>query len=670
MKNIYLKTDNDVKMELYDKKTKSVTIDNRKEINNIVPRYGSTVSLTSNKVTDQTDKYLTRDRNKTTTTTTTISEKVTRLNIDSRHRNIDPQNIILKYIELNNYFYFYFTKDSNILKIDIKNSLFQINDIITITNIEPIQIIQRPNTLTLKKNSKYLYINHQNHGFVGTTNYIEISDIKDNGFWGNIPISIINKVHNISIVDSDNYITDLTIYSNIDYQYSADIYYINILTYAGIHIKYLNASYPITNDVQQGYHTIVESNSDYIKIKLSSKATKDEQIKFNSGVQLGIISSIINGYPNTDYYRYELKKTYNKVKKIRLVSTEIPNTETLIKKSNCRLYWQILEDGDTKYSINITSGNYDPSSLEQEIISKVSNIDRVFGDYLDKKLYYNKCIPNVTINPNNNLFSFQILNQINLSKNLILNLDTYDDGHKRLNIIHPNHNLKESNMINIDDAIGILDTVIGNSNYYVPNSIINSYHIIETVNGINSYTVKLPKYNPVLDNTIENSLINGGNAVKIKYPLLIRLLFNYPDTFGSVLGFLNCGNDTSVTPYDYSILNSTLYENSTNLNSVGQINTNTPMFNFRTYPYILMVSELFSSTINYKVTSGVFAKLFLVGNPGSMIYDQYIQIEDTLTEAAQNLNELDFRFITPDGNSYNFNGQDHSYTIEIYEDYD
>lgn len=669
MNNIYLKTDNDVKMEIYDRKQKNVTNNIANLIEQKPSRYGSTVSLTSNKVTDQTDKYLTRDKTKNIELGLE-QVKVTRLNIDSRHRIIDPQNIISKYIELKNYFNF--TKDSNILKIDIpKNSnIFQINDLITITNIEPTQITQRPNTLTLKKNSKYLYINHQNHGFVGINNYIEITDIKDIGFWGNIPISIINKVHNISIVDSDNYTADLTIYSNIDYQYNADIYYINILTYAGIHIKYLNASYPITNDVQQGYHTITESNNDYIKIKLSYKATKDEQIKFNDGVQLGIISSIINGYPNTDYYRFELKKTYNRVKKIRLVSTEIPNTETLIKKSNCRLYWQILEDGDTKYSIDITPGNYDPTSLEQEIISKVSNVDRVFGDYLDKKLYYNKCIPNVTINSNSNQFSFQILNQINLSKNLTLNLDTYDDGYKRLNIIHPNHNLKESNVIKIEDAIGVLDTVIGNNSYYIPDSIINAYHTIETINGLNSYTVRLPKYNPVLDNTIESNLINGGNAVKIKYPLLIRLLFNYPDTFGSILGFLNCGNETSITPYDYIILNSTLYENSTNLNSVGQINTNIPMLNFRTYPYILIVSELFSSTINYKVTSGVFAKLLLVGNPGSMIYDQYIQIEDTLTEAAQNLNELEFRFITPDGNSYNFNGQDHSYTIEIYEEYD
>ena len=668
MNNIYLQTDNDVKMELYDRKPKSFNT-NRKEIEQKTPRYGSTVSLTTNRVTDQNDKYLTRDRTKNIDSEQT-KYKVTRLNIDSRHRNISPQNIISKYIELNNYFNF--TKDSNIIKIDIPkiNNIFHINDIITITNIRPIQIVQRPNTLTLKKNSKYLYINHQNHGFVGTTNYIEISEIKDSGFWGNIPISIINKVHNIILVDSNNYMANLTIYSNIDYQYSADIYYINILTYAGIHIKYLNASYPITNDVQQGYHTIIETNNDYIKIKLSSKATKDEQIKFNSSIQLGIISSIINGYPNTDHYRYELKKIYNKVKKIRLVSTEIPNTETLIKTSNCKLYWQILEDGDIKYSINITAGNYDPSSLEQEIISKVSNVDRVFGDYLDKKLYYNKCIPNITINPNTNIFSFQILNQINLSKNLILNLDTYDDGYKRLNIIHSNHNLKESNIIKIDDAIGVLDTVIGDNSYYVPNNIINSYHTIEKVNGLNSYTVKLPKYNAVLDNTIDSNLINGGNAVKIKYPLLIRLLFNYLDTFGSVLGFLNCGNETSITPYEYSILNSTLYENSTNLNSVGQININIPMLNFRTYPYILMVSELFSTTINYKVTSGVFAKLFLVGNPGSMIYDQYIQIEDTLIEAAQNLNELEFRFITPDGNSYNFNGQDHSYTIEICEEYD
>ena len=81
-----------------------------------------------------------------------------------------------------------------------------------------------------------------------------------------------------------------------------------------------------------------------------------------------------------------------------------------------------------------------------------------------------------------------------------------------------------------------------------------------------------------------------------------------------------------------------------------------------------MVSEMFSSHINYKDSSGVFAKLFLTGNPGSIIYDQYIQITETLLSTMSYLNELEFMFLTPDGITYNFNGQNHSYTLEIYEE--
>ena len=81
-----------------------------------------------------------------------------------------------------------------------------------------------------------------------------------------------------------------------------------------------------------------------------------------------------------------------------------------------------------------------------------------------------------------------------------------------------------------------------------------------------------------------------------------------------------------------------------------------------------MVSEIFSSNINYKDSTGVFAKLFLTGNPGSMIYDQYVQLTEILPSAVSSLNSLEFKFLTPDGIPYNFNGQDHSYTLELYEE--
>jgi hypothetical protein len=74
-----------------------------------------------------------------------------------------------------------------------------------------------------------------------------------------------------------------------------------------------------------------------------------------------------------------LKKTYYNVKKIKLVSSEFPNTELLIKEvpdeqKNNSLYWQILDDGNHIYSVNINSGNYDSQSLQSELVDKISKL--------------------------------------------------------------------------------------------------------------------------------------------------------------------------------------------------------------------------------------------------------------------------------------------------------
>ena len=79
-----------------------------------------------------------------------------------------------------------------------------------------------------------------------------------------------------------------------------------------------------------------------------------------------------------------------------------------------------------------------------------------------------------------------------------------------------------------------------------------------------------------------------------------------------------------------------------------------------------MASQLFSLNVNLQDSSGVFAKLFLTGNTGSMIYDQYVQISENLR--IPKLNELTFSFLTPDNRLYSFNDQNHSYTLEIYEE--
>jgi len=676
MNNPFTITDNEIKLELNNKKTQT-------KLNNDIlnaplnnnSRYGTTVDLKTNLITDQYDKHTTRNQ----LITNDNKYRISRINVDSRYRDKNPVNIINKYLLTAGQIIF--TPYSNTIKImmNLDHGLV-VDDFITINNLKPLTIIQRPTTLTLKKNSKYIYINQTNHQFIGSNNIIRISGVvgasTDDYFINNLPLSIINLEHNIKliivngVVDPDNYLIDVGIYLDNDYTYTENNYRIEILTLNGIHIKYINASYPISNDVQQGYHIITESSTNYIKINLNTSTTiiNNTIIQINNDVSIGQINKSINGYPDPEFYKINLKSYYN-IKKIKLVSTEIPNTEMLIKNNtafkNNSLYWQILEDGDYIYSIEITAGNYDATTLQTELTSKISNINRKFGSYLNSNLYTSNCIPLITINSSNNIFSMQLLSNIILSSNIFVSSSTFSDNYNRINITHPYHNLLINDQITISGAVNVLHT---DGILYIPQNIINKSHFIESIIDINNYVVKLPKYNPTTDGgNTQTTISNGGNAINILYPLDFRLLFNYSDTIGNILGFTNLNNYNSITIYNKLITNNTLYLNASSINSVGLVNSDVAILNFRTYPYILMVSGAFSAYINYKESMGVFAKLFLTGNPGSMIYDQYVQIIEDVPIINAFIHELDFRFITPDGNLYNFNGQEHSFTLEIYE---
>ena len=669
---MYLNTHNDINLELNKQTEKKDDI----KSDMLLPRYSTTIDNITNKAKITKDDNKIRDR----LIKDNNNYRISRINIDSRYRNKDPKNIIDKYIKISKPFTF--TKNSDILKIKIDNHNFNIGDYIIISNVNTDKKTLKPESLTLKKYSTYLYINESNHGFSGSNNKIKISDVQNedpnNYFFGNIPLSVINNEHDVilivinGLIDNNNYMVNLNIISNTDYTYTENIFTIEKLTLNGVHIKYINANYPINNDFQQGYHIIREVGLNYIKIKLSvsSNDMNTDKELGNNDILIGNILSTVNGYSDPDYYKFDLKKTYYKVRKLKLVSTEIPNTEMLVKNSNNNLfYWQIQDDGDYIYSINITPGNYIAETLKIEMINKISLVSRQFGSYLNKTLYSEKCIPNIIINPYNNIFSIEILSNIILSKNISLVSTSYDDGYKRINITHPYHNLYINSKIIISNAVNVLDSIEEFTKYYIPINIINREHIIENILGINNYIIKLPKYNKTIDGGNSNQNISfGGDAVNILFPLTIRLRFDYSNTIGNILGFKNIGDSSSITIFDKTITNQTNYNNSSNLNSVGLIDYNVPILNFRTYPYILMVSDLFCSNVNYKDSTGVFAKLFLAGDPGSMIYDNYVQITETIPNAVSFLNQLEFKFLTPDGNQYNFNGQDHSYTLEIYEE--
>jgi hypothetical protein len=143
----FIKTDNNVKIELH-KKDKKDRYNKYKQNNNIdqinqndqhiddenyvIPRYGTTVDLKSNKLSNETDKYNLRDQ--TPIITDNSKYRISRISIDSRNRKINPKNIISNYIEISNPFIF--TQGSDILQIQMPlNHNLVINSTITISNV-------------------------------------------------------------------------------------------------------------------------------------------------------------------------------------------------------------------------------------------------------------------------------------------------------------------------------------------------------------------------------------------------------------------------------------------------------------------------------------------------------------------------------------------------------
>ena len=70
------------------------------------------------------------------------------------------------------------------------------------------------------------------------------------------------------------------------------------------------------------------------------------------------------------------------------------------------------------------------------------------------------------------------------------------------------------------------------------------------------------------------------------------------------------------------------------------------------------------STNNIK---SIFAKLLLSDAPGNILYNQYVQLAEDIEYPIKTLNELEISFFSPDGSLFDFNGVEHSFTLEFYE---
>ena len=636
---------------------------------------------------------LTKSISKLETSDNKLKQKITRINFDSSNRSLIPKNIISKLIYLPDN-PLTFTENSNLLNIvsSQKHDLL-VNDRIILQNVQSNNFSMKGG-LSIKKNSNFIKVNHYNHGIkkdeFSKELFIKISNVvgnkNNNTSIENISLSLINKIHQIYFASetetyNENYyfikIISTPTNDYIDTTSNTNITFLNL---CGININKINSNYPINIDQVNGFLTVNEVINDYnFSVKLSETAFKDLSNVGGNGIYFSKIKDYIPAYIKPNSYRINLNKTFENVTRVKIISTEFPNTDKVIKnfptnEKNNKLYFQVLQDNDYTYEIEITPGNYSTTSLAAEIKTEIENLNRnIISDNLILNDGNNSVLEKssnfssiVDINQFTDIFSLSLFSIVIIIKGITKSNQVYDDQRKRIIINHADHNLSVGDKITIAGA---------SSTSGIPSSVINIEHEIESIIDSNNYVIKLPLHND--SNTTENN--GGGSAINILIPLFFRLLFDKKDTLGSLLGFRNVGETNSITSFQTTISNNVAYEYDYFKDSVGneiyfdEINNNVQNNVIQLFGsnYILMTCNIFDNeeSLSTNYVNGVFAKLLLSDAPGSILFNQYIQLAEFLSKPIKSLSEFEFNFYSPSGELYEFNGLDHSFTLEIYEDH-
>ena len=248
-------------------------------------------------------------------------------------------------------------------------------------------------------------------------------------------------------------------------------------------------------------------------------------------------------YPIPNDYRIFLPRVFKNVKKIRLVSTEIPNTDQVVRDdpaevkraknqrkmkcgellnvANKNLYWIDEEDANEDYSCLIykaciTPGNYvaetcecDERTIQSEIEARVSEVNTFQESFPHQFI--------VTIDPQTNRVAILSINSITLEVNPIAS----QAGTNILIITHPNHPFQ----------VGDTATILGSGSVGgIPATTINGEHVVQDVVDENTYEIRVT--------TIASFTTEGGGAnVTSGENRPFQALFSNKDTIGEILGF-------------------------------------------------------------------------------------------------------------------------------------
>lgn len=246
-----------------------------------------------------------------------------------------------------------------------------------------------------------------------------------------------------------------------------------------------------------------------------------------------------------------------------------------------------------------------------------------------------------------------------------INITPTDENKIIMRVYQPNH------MLNIGDTITIRDSEAIN---HVPQHVINRSHTIINIIDDDHYEVSITKTLPVTT-TVPPPI----NTVYITYPDIFQMFFNYYDTLGEILSFRDVGQSNAITPYVHTVRNIDPYAVDFTYGTLGDDYVQRlKKLDMTGFNYFYIVSPELSYYNNTLPVMDVFAKIQWYNNlqesndgtgKNDVVYNSYVPTITVFDNPVSVIYELNFSICHPDGRLVEFNGLDHSFTIEIIEVY-
>ncbi|KAJ3085725.1 hypothetical protein HK102_013886 [Quaeritorhiza haematococci] len=221
-------------------------------------------------------------------------------------------------------------------------------------------------------------------------------------------------------------------------------------------------------------------------------------------------------YPDASDFRIFLGRSFFNIKRIQLLSTEIPNVESAIRSSNNTLYWINEEDRDLGYpvySVSVNTGTYRIDTLQAALTNALNNVGVKRRNGAGIPHYFD-----ITVNIDTDQVSFASL----ITQPCPTNPIRTTKGSGTIIVAQPNHGYTNYQRVHV---IGVKGIVGG-----IPNTALNGNFTV-TVDDLDQFRYEIG-FAATETVTGRGPYVSTGREAGFKF-----LFGEYTDTIGDVLGF-------------------------------------------------------------------------------------------------------------------------------------